>query len=67
MTKDEFINKVIDYEEKFGDFPTSYFGIKGEFADEVAGMIDSAIELNKPFNEKQIKLIKGDVPENAEL
>jgi len=67
MTKDEFINKVIDYEEKFGDFPTSYFGIKGEFADEVAGMIDSAIEMNKPLTDEQIKFIKGDVPENAEL
>lgn len=67
MTRDEFITKVFEYEEKFGDFPTSYYGIKGEFADDVAGLIDSCIQLNKPLNDEQIKFIKNDVPDDADI
>jgi hypothetical protein len=67
MTKDEFFIKVFQYEEKFGEFPVSYYGIKGEFADEIAEMIDNSLETNKKLTEDQIKIIEGDVPENAEL
>lgn len=67
MTEEEFLDKVFLYKKEFGDFPVSYFGISGDFADEVASMIDNSIDDNKPLNKKQIDFIKGDIPKDALL
>ena len=67
MTEEEFLEKVFLYQKEFGDFPVSYFGISGDFADEVAEMIDNAIDKKQPLNKKQIDFIRGDVPKDALL